>query len=420
MIATLYAVAAGFAAPGLRLLLARRLRRGKENAWRLAERRGRAGMPRPNGPLLWLHAASVGETMSVLPLLAELLEAAPSLAVLFTTGTVTSAALLAQRAPCGRVVHQFAPLDVPGWARRFLDHWRPDLAVFVESEIWPNLLAAARRRGIPTVLLNARLSARSYSRWQRLSGFARALFGGFALVLAQSPADAARLRALGAAAVEVPGNLKFAAPPLPAAPAQVAALRAGIGARPAWLAASTHPGEDAAIRAVHAALAPHHPALLTIIVPRHPDRGAAVAAAMDGLPVTRRSLGEGPPEAAGVWVADTLGELGLFYAAIGLVFVGGSLVVHGGQNVLEPARLGCAVAVGRWTANFAEPVAALSAAGGLVQVEDAAALAAWIDALLRDPERRAAMGRAGQAVATRDADLPRRMAARLLALLPAA
>lgn len=420
MIATLYAAAAGLAMPGLRLLLLRRTRRGKEDAARLAERRGRAGAPRPDGRLLWLHAASVGETVSVLPLLAELRAAAPSLAVLFTTGTVTSASLLAQRVPCGRVVHQFAPLDVPRWARRFLDHWRPDLAVFVESEIWPNLLAASRRRGIPTVLLNARLSARSCARWRRAPGFARALFGGFALVLAQSGADAARLRSLGAGAVEVPGNLKFAAAPLPAAPNEVSALRAAIGARPAWLAASTHPGEDAAVRAVHAALAPHHPALLTVIVPRHPGRGAAVAAAMDGLAVTRRALGEGPPSGAGVWVADTLGELGLFYAAIGLAFVGGSLVAHGGQNVLEPARLGCAVAVGRWTANFAEPVAALHAAGGLVQVDDAPALAAWVDALLRDPVRRAAMGHAAQAGATRDADLPRRLAARLLAMLPAA
>ncbi len=420
MIATLYAAAAGLATPGLRLLLARRLRRGREIAARLAERRGLADTPRPQGPLLWLHAASVGESVSVLPLLAELHQAAPPLAVLFTTGTVTSAALLAQRAQHGGMVHQFVPLDVPRWARRFLDHWRPDLAVFVESEIWPNLLAAARCRGIPTVLLNARLSAQSHARWRRLPGFARALFGGFALVLAQSEGDAARLRALGAGVVEVPGNLKFAAAPLPAAADQVAALRAGIGPRPVWLAASTHPGEDAAVRAVHLALVAHHPALLTVVVPRHPERGAAVAAAMGGLAVTRRALRQGPPAAAGVWVADTLGELGLFYASIGVVFVGGSLVAHGGQNVLEPARLGCAVAVGRWTANFAEPVAALRAAGGLVEVADAAALAAWVDAILRDPAQRAAMGSAAQAVATRDADLPRRIAARLLAMLPAA
>lgn len=418
MIAAIYAAAATLAAPGLDVMLARRVRRGKEIAARLPERRGIASLPRPSGRLLWMHAASVGETVSVLPLFPELAAAAPDAAVLLTTGTVTSAELLARRMPEGHVLHQFVPLDVPRWASQFLDHWRPDAAAFVESEIWPNLLLACRRRAIPTVLLNARMSPRSFRRWQRAPGLARTLFGGFAQVLAQSDADAGRLRALGAGMVDAPGNLKFAAAPLPVSAEALAALRATLGARPVWLAASTHSGEEASVLAVHRSLVPRHPGLLTVIVPRHPERGATIAAEMAGVPVARRACGEAPPERAGVWIADTLGELGLFYAAIGLAFVGGSLVAHGGQNVLEPARLGCAIAVGPFVANFAEPVAVLAAAGALTQVADATALAACVDALLRDAPRRAAMAEAGRAAATRDADLPRRVAASLAALLP--
>jgi len=416
--ATAYAATAGLAAPALRLLLARRVRRGKEIAARLGERRGIATLARPAGRLLWLHAASVGETVSVLPLFSELSRAAPDATVLFTTGTVTSAELFARRKPEGRVLHQFAPLDVPRWVARFLDHWRPDAAAFVESEIWPNLLAACRRRSIPAALVNARLSPRSFARWRRMPGFALDLFGGFARIAAQSAADADRLRALGAAAVATPGNLKFAAPPLPVPSGDLAALRAAMAGRPVWLAASTHPGEEAAARAAHEALLPAHPGLLTVIVPRHPERGAEVAAALSGLAVTRRSLGEGPPAEAGVWIADTLGELGLFYAASGLAFVGGSLVPHGGQNVLEAARLGCAVLVGPHVRNFAEPVAVLADAGALAQVPDAAGLVDALDVLLRDPARRAAMGEAGRAAASRDADLPRHLAAMLADLLP--
>jgi 3-deoxy-D-manno-octulosonic-acid transferase len=420
MIAALYAGAASLAEPALRVLLARRARRGKELPARLAERRGIEATPRPAGKLLWLHAASVGEAVSVLPVLEQFATIAPDAHVLFTTGTVTSAALLARRLPelglGARVLHRFAPLDVPRWATRFLDHWRPDAAAFVESEIWPNLLFACRRRRVPMALLNARLSARACARWRRAPGLARALFGAFQRIEAQSATDAARLAALGARAVTAPGNLKFAAPPLAVAPAELAALRALLGARPVWLAASTHPGEEAAALAVHARLAPAYPGLLTVIVPRHPERGAAIAAAVTDLPATRRALGEGPPE-GGVWIVDTLGELGLFYAAIGTVFVGGSLVAHGGQNVLEPARLGCAVAVGPHVANFAEPVAVLEAAGGIARVAGAESLAIWVDAMLGDPVRRAATAAAARAAGSRDAGLPRAVAATLAALL---
>jgi 3-deoxy-D-manno-octulosonic-acid transferase len=423
MMLALYAATTAAAAPVLRLLLRRRVARGKEVAARLAERWGAEASPRPPGRLLWLHAASVGETISVLPVLAAFAERVPDASVLMTTGTVTSAELLGRRlielGLSGRVAHRFVPLDVPAWGARFLDHWRPDVAGLVESEIWPNLIGACRRRRIPLVLVNGRLSARSFARWRRLPGTARTLFASFAVVQAQSAADAARLAALGAPAGLPPGNLKFAAPPLPVPPEALPGVRAAIAGRPAWLAASTHPGEEAAMVAVHAALARRHPGLLTLIAPRHPHRGPEIAGMVNAVPLTRRSLGQGPPDGGGVWLVDTLGELGLFYAAIGIAFVGGSLVAHGGQNPLEPARLGCAVAVGPHVANFAGPVAALAAAGALQQVQDAAALERWVDAMLSDPARRRRMGEAGIAAANRDADLPRTLADVLAGLLPA-
>ncbi len=406
--------AASLAAPSLRLMLRRRAARGKELLHRLPERRGIDPALRPPGRLLWLHAASVGESRSVLPVLQAL---PPDLNVLFTTGTVTSAALLAERLPAlglHQVLHRFVPLDVPAWAARFLDHWQPDAAAFVESELWPNLLAACRDRDIPAMLVNARLSARSAQGWGRAPGFARHILGGFCQVQAQSAEDAARLQALGARNVTAPGNLKLSAPPLPADPAELARLQHLLDGRPVWLAASTHPGEDEVALTVHRALAPTHPGLLTIVAPRHPARGAAVAAA---LASPRRSLQQDPPAAAGLWVADTMGELGLLYRLVPLAFVGRSLTGQGGQNPWEPARLGCAVAVGPHTGNFAEAVAALASAGGLTQVADAAGLEAWVDAMLRDPARRAEAGAAAQAAATGAPDLPARTAQALLELM---
>jgi 3-deoxy-D-manno-octulosonic-acid transferase len=422
VIGSAYAGIATLAAPALRLWLKRRVRRGKEWPERLPEREGIDTAPRPAGRLLWLHAASVGETVSVLPVLAALAGAAADVSVLMTTGTVTSADLLLRRLEemnlDHRVRHRFVPLDVPAWAGRFLDHWRPDAAGFVESEVWPNLLHACAHRHIPVLLVNARLSARSFARWRRVPGLARAIFGGFAGVLAQSPADGERLAALGARDVSAPGNLKFAGLPLPAPAGELGRLRDLLAGRPVWLAASTHPGEDAQVLRAHDELALRHPHLLTVIVPRHPERGAGVAALAVPRPVTRRSRGEPPPAASGVWVADTLGELGLLYAAIGIVFVGGSLVPHGGQNVLEPARQGCAIATGPHTHNFAEPVAALAEAGALSVVAGAAGLAAWAGAMLDDPQARADAGHAGRLAASRHNALPGQVAASLLALLP--
>jgi 3-deoxy-D-manno-octulosonic-acid transferase len=289
----------------------------------------------------------------------------------------------------------------------------------VESEIWPNLIVGCRRRRIPMMLVNARLSAHSASRWRLANGLSRSLFGSFAVVQAQSALDAKRLTALGARTVAAPGNLKFAGLQLPVPEPELRQLREAMRGRPVWLAASTHPGEEAPILAVHASLAGRHPGLLTIMVPRHPERGAEIVALAGDAAVTLRSRGEAPPAVAGVWVADTLGELGLFYAAAGIAFVGGSLVAHGGQNPLEPARLGCAVAVGPHVHNFAEPVAVLAASGALERVADAAALELWVDAMLSDPARRRRMGEAGVAAVRGHGDLPCEVARLLAGLLPA-
>jgi 3-deoxy-D-manno-octulosonic-acid transferase len=403
--------------PALRVMLHRRAARGKEDQARLPEREGRDATPRPAGRLLWLHAASVGEAVSVLPVLSSLAASAPAVTTIFTTGTVTSARLLEQRLPelaLARVLHRFVPLDVPAWAARFLDHWRPDAAAFVESELWPNLLAACQIRRIPLMLLNARMSARSFRNWRRVPGFARQLLGAFDRVHPQSPEYAERLAALGARRLDPPGNLKLAAPPLPVDEAELACLRQAIGGRPVWLAASTHPGEEEVVADVHRRLAAANPGLLTIIAPRHPGRGPEIAAALGDIP--RRGAGAGPP-AGGIWLADTMGELGLFYRLAPLVFMGRSLVGTGGQNPLEAARFGRPIAVGPHTGNFTDLVARLREAGGLAEVQDAAALATWVDHMVRDPAARERAGQAAAAVATGEAALPDRVAASLLELL---
>ncbi|GAC1342843.1 MAG: 3-deoxy-D-manno-octulosonic acid transferase [Acetobacteraceae bacterium] len=418
MIAATWRAAASAGAPLLRLALRRRVARGKETAARLPEREGHDPTPRPAGRLLWLHAASVGEAVSVLPVLSCLTTRAPDLGVLFTTGTLTSARLLERRLPelgLVRVLHRFVPLDVPEWGARFLDHWRPDAAAFVESELWPNLLAACQARRIPLMLVNARMSARSFRSWRRVPYFARQVMGAFDLVHPQSPDYAARLQALGARCLAPPGNLKLAAEPLPVDPAELASLRDAIGRRPVWLAASTHPGEEAVAAEVHRRLAPGRPDLLTIIVPRHPARGAAIAAALGGAP--RRGAGQGPN--GGIWIADTLGELGLLYRLVPPVFMGRSLIGRGGQNPLEAARFGCALASGPHNGNFTDIAAALGHAGGLTLVDDAAALAVWVARMLDDPAARERAGEAARRVASGETGLPDRVAIAVLGLMRA-
>jgi 3-deoxy-D-manno-octulosonic-acid transferase len=418
-------LAGTLAGPVLPPLLRRRAAQGKELAPRLRERKG-FGAARPQGPLIWLHAASVGESLSLVPLMEALVARQPALHLLVTTGTVTSASLLKRRLPgavAARVIHRFAPLDVPRWIGRFLDGWRPDAVAIAESEIWPNRTYALAARGIPAAMVNARISPRSAAAWGRWApGLARDLLGHFTLVMAQSEDDAARLRALGAPGAICRGNLKAAAAPLPVEVAELARMRAILGRRPVLLAASTHPGEDAVVIAAHRAMAPRLPGLLTVIAPRHPQRGPEIAALAAPLPATLRSEGGLPEAGVEVYVADTLGEMGLFFrlasAGRGVSLVGGSLVPKGGHNPLEPARLGSPVLLGPDTSHFREVADDLLAAGGALRVADAVTLAETAMDVLTNPERASGMARAAATIADNAAHLPDELAEAILGLLP--
>jgi 3-deoxy-D-manno-octulosonic-acid transferase len=346
-------------------LLRRRSQRGKEVPGRLNERMGIASLPRPERKLLWFHAASVGETNVVLPLINMLYQERPDLKVLLTTVTVTSAHIAAARLP-PTAIHQFVPLDTPAFVKRFLSHWRPDMALFIESEIWPNLVMDADRRRIPLVLLNARMSDRSFRRWMKIRGLSRPIFSRFAMVLAQSDKLAKQIRRLGAPKVISAGNLKFDSPPPPIDHTGLARLKSMVGERPVFLAASTHPGEDEIIAEVHKALSTSYPSLLTIIVPRHPERGAEIASMLHGEAVVtaRRSDGAEIDPGTGVYIGDTVGELGLFYSLAPFAFIGGSLVGHGGQNPIEAVKLGTGVITGPHWHNFPEVYQALAERGG--------------------------------------------------------
>ena len=413
-----YAGLARLATPGVRLLLRGRLRRGKEDAARLPERMGIAGAPRPDGPLLWLHAASVGESQSALVLLDRLLDARPALSVLVTTGTVTSARLLATRLP-PRCVHQYAPADCPRWVDRFLDHWRPDAAIWVESELWPNLIRATAARGVPMALVNARMSDRSFANWRRMPGMIRALLSAFDPCLAQSEEQAERLRALGAATAVSTGNLKFSAAPLAADPAALRDLEKSIAARTVWLAASTHAGEEALAAQVHARLKSHHPGLLTIIAPRHPERAAEIeqVVAAHGLAAVRRSAGQAIGPDHDVYLVDTMGELGLFYRVAPIAYVGGGMAQHGGHNPLEPAQLGSAVLHGPDMANFQTVAAAFAAAGAAVTCGDADELTRAVDRLLRDGAARQVQADAARRIADANRGVVDTVVARLAPML---
>jgi 3-deoxy-D-manno-octulosonic-acid transferase len=377
-----YRVLSAAAGPLTPLLLAERLRRGKEHRSRVAERRGEALIARPGGPLVWVHGASVGELNAVLPLIERI--NARGIAVLVTSGTVTSSGLAEQRLPRG-VIHQFMPLDVPRFVRRFLDHWRPDLALFVESDLWPNMIVEASARNVPLIVINGRLSESSFRRWQRLPAMIVNLLGRFDLCLACTLSDAERFSALGAARVVNTGNLKFDVPGLPADAAKLAELKQAIGNRPVIAAGSTHAGEENAVIAAHKRLRGGFPGLLTLIAPRHPERGPGVRelAAAAGLKAVLRSRSERLDAATEIYVADTVGELGLLYRLAPIVFIGGSLVRHGGQNPIEAAKLGAAILHGPYVWNFADIYDALDSARAAEPIDDAehltAAFAAWLN-----------------------------------------
>jgi 3-deoxy-D-manno-octulosonic-acid transferase len=396
----LYRAATGALEPFAPFLLERRAKAGKEDRARLNERLARPTALRPDGPLVWLHGASVGESLSILPLVQRLRAERPDVSVLVTSGTVTSAELLTRRLPAG-AIHQFLPVDTPGGARRFLDHWRPNLAVFVESELWPNLLLAAKARDVKLALVSAKLSDKSYQRWQARPFAAHQLFSGFDLILAQDSRAAERLASLGGT-VGGEADLKFGAAPLPVDEAALTSLRVRLSDRPVLLVASTHPGEDEIVLEAWRAL-PNRPHL--VIVPRHPERGPAIAdmALTTGATVSLRS--QEPDDSAEIIVADTLGELGLWYRLADLALVAGSLVEGiGGHNPLEPARLDCPIVSGPHIENWLTAYANLRA-DGAVAFADASVLGARLADLLAGPEiLRLQAARAQAFVARRDAE----------------
>ncbi len=374
--------------PLLKHYLNKRARRGKEEASRLPERFGHASSPRPTGTLIWIHAASVGELQSVLALVTRISDAYPNAHVLITTGTVTSAGLLAAR-KLPRVIHQFVPIDTYASVKRFLQHWQPDLALWVESEFWPELLHQTQARGTPTMLINARLSQKSSARWARLHSIITPLVNGFSAVFPSTEADGERLKHLGDPRIITTGNLKFDAPPLPADTAALSAFSASTDGRPMILAASTHEGEETMIAEAATALRAGHQNLLTVIVPRHATRGDSIVTMLkQHTPhVAQRSKADAITAATQYYVADTMGELGLFFRACDIVCMGGSFIAHGGHNLLEPARLNCAIITGQHMHNFAEMTARMQQAGAIIVAPDAPALEAACNLLLGNPEK---------------------------------
>ncbi len=383
----LYQRLSAAAVPLAPALIKRRLKQGKEDPARVGERRGLSEGVRPNGPLVWIHGASVGEVLAAAALIEKL--RALNIRILLTSGTVTSAAIVAKRFPAD-IIHQYVPYDSPRYVARFLDHWRPSLALFIESDLWPNLILSSAARRLPMVLINGRMSQRSFPRWRRVTATISALLGRFDVCLAQSQVDAERFAALGSRNVITTGNLKLDVPAPPADSAKLERLMSVTRGRPIIVAASTHPGEEEMLLETHRSLAAFFPQLLSVVVPRHPDRGETLARTMgtSGLHIGLRSHEELPTAATDIYIADTMGELGLFYRLAPIVFMGGSLVPHGGQNPIEAIKLGASIVHGPHIFNFTDVYEALDGAGGARRADTQEALVKQLGQLLADPAAR--------------------------------
>jgi 3-deoxy-D-manno-octulosonic-acid transferase len=378
-------------------LIRRRLKLGKEDPERIGERRGITKDVRPLGPLVWIHGASVGEVLASAALIERL--RALNIRILLTSGTVTSAAIVAKRFPPD-IIHQYVPYDSPRYVGRFLHHWQPSLALFIESDLWPNMILQGAARRLPMVLINGRMSQRSFPRWRRVHGTISALLEKFDICLAQSETDGERFAALGCRNVVTTGNLKLDVPAPPADSFKLERLLSVTRGRSMITAASTHPGEEEILIEAHKTLAGFFPRLLTVIVPRHPDRGPAIwrLVAAAGLKAALRSRDEMPTEETDIYVADTMGELGVFYRAAPVVFMGGSLVPHGGQNPIEAIKLGASIVHGPHVFNFADVYDALDTAQGARQAESADTLVKQLGQLLAKPEAREDMVKASSRV----------------------
>ncbi|MBK7361221.1 MAG: 3-deoxy-D-manno-octulosonic acid transferase [Micavibrio sp.] len=395
----LYKSVSGASGPLLRALLHARSRRGKELPAHLGERLGRASLARGNSPLIWVHAASIGEAQSALILVERLQRLVPGTQILMTTGTVSSASMMRKNLPAG-AVHQFYPVDHPAWAKQFLDHWKPDLVLWMESELWPNMLTDIKTRGIPAILVNARLSEKSFRRWSWFGGAAKEILSAFSLILAQGEKEAARFRALGAKNVTATGNIKYSAKPLSFSESDLKAAGGAIGQRPLWLYASSHKGEESMACRVHQKLKLKFPDLLTIIVPRHPERRQDIITTCEQANlkfVLRGEIRIPPSYDTDIYIADTFGELGLFYRFAPLACIGRSFSDDGGggHNPIEAAQLNCAVLYGPNVQFQKELFEEMSNAGGALGVNNESELEEAISAFLSDPQRLAAMQQSG-------------------------
>ena len=393
----LYRVLTALITPFAFRVVSRKLRDHGVPVARTHERLGNASLPRAPGPLIWFHAASVGESLSVLTLIARMGERLPNHEFLITSGTATSAALIAKRLP-PRTRHQFAPLDATGPVRRFYAFWRPVAGVFVESELWPLMLTEGRAAGVRLALLNARLSEKSVRGWQKRPKTAGYILDQFDLILTQNRQTADNLLAMGADPdrVEVGSNLKSTSAPLPVDNDVLRGIQNDIGPRPVWIASSTHPGEEAIVLKAHRTLLARHPDLVLLLIPRHPERGDEVATMIreSGMTQARRSTGGALNPDAQVYLADTLGETGTWYALAPIIFLGGSLEPIGGHNPFEPALAEAAVITGPHVSNFAETYTPLVASGGAVEVADADQLAGAVDLWLTNTSAKKAACRA--------------------------
>lgn len=414
----LYRVLTGLAQPLIRQHLVSRAKRGKEDPERLGERLGMPSLDRPAGALVWIHAVSVGESLSGLPLIEALHSRRPDLNLLVTCGTRTAATLLAQRLPKA-AIHQYVPVDTPKAAKAFMAHWRPDLAIWLEGELWPNTIFAAKASGAKLALLSARMTKASATGWQRFSRSARALLHQFDLILAQDSDSQIRLASLGANDVGLV-NLKTLAQALAYDPDALDTLRRQIGDRAVVLGASTHLGEDEIILRAWASLAEPRP--LLILAPRHPERGASLEGVVQKLglgKVARRSQSQTLSASIAVYIADTLGEMGLFYRLARVTLMGGSLLPGiGGHNPLEPARLGSVIISGNQVFNFSKVYADMLSTGGLELVSCEAELMKALNLIWHDQSLAKTMAQAALDYCAREAGDMDRLWTSLSPILP--
>ena len=372
----------------IRPYIKKRKKNGKEDIKRFNERIGRPTKPRPEGKLIWMHGASVGESVSMLPLIQKLLEAYPDAYVMVTTGTTTSAEIMSKRLP-ERAFHQYLPIENPIFANRFIKHWRPDVALWFESEFWPAMLSCIKKKNIPLILVNGRISNKSFKRWQQFEFAIKELLNCFTLCLGQSEQDEYRLRVLGAKNTLCLGNLKYAGLPLPVDENKKNEILQQIEGRTTWLVSSTHDDEEYKIGKFLKELKQKIPNVLTFIAPRHPNRGIEIKERLQnelGLNVALRSADEKITPETEVYIADTIGEMGIWYDLFPLVFVGGSLIPHGGQNFMEPSRCRDAVIVGPHMHNFTDAINRAKKADGVIQVNDVIDLMSMVEHLLTNTD----------------------------------